>query len=213
MAENGCYNQDKICSFMTAAGGKGSTMARYTEKVILQTFGEMLDEMPFDKITVSALTRRSDISHNTFYYHYKDINDLLRIWIRNEIEPYLGDKREHISWDLAIKAMLEAWKGHARRIEHVFYSLSREQLEHRVFDQMAAFFFQQLRKLPDAAGLSETQLQKISDYARYMVFGFLMQFVRSGMQGDIDAGVHDLDVLLRCFLTNTIEQAHAGNLS
>ena len=60
-------------------------MSRYTEKLIMQTFGEMLDEMPFDKITVSALTRRSDISHNTFYYHYSDIYDLLEVWIRREI--------------------------------------------------------------------------------------------------------------------------------
>ena len=30
-------------------------MANYTEKIIMQTFEEMLEEFPFGKITVSAL--------------------------------------------------------------------------------------------------------------------------------------------------------------
>ena len=37
----------------------------------------MLAEMPFYKITVSALVKRAGISPNTFYYHYEDIYDLL----------------------------------------------------------------------------------------------------------------------------------------
>lgn len=33
-------------------------MAQYTRKAILQTFQEMLERMPFDKITISALVAR-----------------------------------------------------------------------------------------------------------------------------------------------------------
>ena len=42
-------------------------MALLTQKAILSTFEEMLEEMPFDKITVSALVRRCGVSSNTFY--------------------------------------------------------------------------------------------------------------------------------------------------
>ncbi len=52
-------------------------MANFTQKAILATFQEMLETTPFDKITVAALTRRCGISHNTFYYHFQDIYDLL----------------------------------------------------------------------------------------------------------------------------------------
>ena len=48
-------------------------MALLTKRVIMTTFQQMLEEMPFDKITVSALVRRCQISSNTFYYHYQDI--------------------------------------------------------------------------------------------------------------------------------------------
>ena len=45
-------------------------MMQFTEKAIRQTFQDMLTEMPFDKITVTELVKRCEISPNTFYYHY-----------------------------------------------------------------------------------------------------------------------------------------------
>ena len=40
-------------------------MALYTKKLIMSTFQEMLEELPFDKITVAALVKRAGISPNT----------------------------------------------------------------------------------------------------------------------------------------------------
>ena len=57
-------------------------MALYTKKLIMSTFQEMLEELPFDKITVAALVKRAGISPNTFYYHYQDIYALLDAWFR-----------------------------------------------------------------------------------------------------------------------------------
>ena len=37
-------------------------MALYTKKLIMSTFQEMLEELPFDKITVAALVKRAGIS-------------------------------------------------------------------------------------------------------------------------------------------------------
>ena len=66
-------------------------MANYTHKAILQTFDEMLMEMPFEKITVSALVARCEISSNTFYYHFQDIYDLLDEWMDEQMmEGWIG---------------------------------------------------------------------------------------------------------------------------
>ena len=66
-------------------------MALYTQKTIMRAFGEMLEEMPFDKITVTALVKRCDISSNTFYYHYRDIYDLLDAWFHLELGRFTGE--------------------------------------------------------------------------------------------------------------------------
>ena len=60
-------------------------MALYTKKLLMSTFQEMLEELPFDRITVAALVKRAGISPNTFYYHYQDIYDLLDVWMSTRL--------------------------------------------------------------------------------------------------------------------------------
>ena len=52
-------------------------MANSTQNVILDTFEDMLERMPLEKITVTALIKACNIGRNTFYYHYEDIYALL----------------------------------------------------------------------------------------------------------------------------------------
>ena len=60
-------------------------MALSTNRLIMSAFQEMLEEMPFDRITFSALVKRAGVSSNTFYYHYRDIYELLDVWFRTTL--------------------------------------------------------------------------------------------------------------------------------
>ena len=101
-------------------------MALYTQKAIMGAFGEMLEEMPFDKITVTALVKRCDISSNTFYYHYRDIYDLLDAWFHLELGRFTG---EGTDWHTSTKAVMRECQAHPAKIYHVFNALSRDRME------------------------------------------------------------------------------------
>ncbi|GKT04309.1 TetR/AcrR family transcriptional regulator [Furfurilactobacillus sp. WILCCON 0119] len=48
-----------------------------TQKNIKQAFTELLEQKPFDKITVAEVAELADINRRTFYLHYEDIYALL----------------------------------------------------------------------------------------------------------------------------------------
>lgn len=50
---------------------------RYTKKVIKDTFIELLEKKPINKITVTELCRKSEINRATFYRYYEDVYDLM----------------------------------------------------------------------------------------------------------------------------------------
>ena len=81
-------------------------MAQYTKKAILQTFQDMLQKNPFDKITVSALVANCEISPNTFYYHFRDIYDLLETWLQIKLKKYFADAMEEMPWPEALEVLL-----------------------------------------------------------------------------------------------------------
>ena len=51
--------------------------ARYTRKIIKESFYTLLREKPVEKITVKELCEKAEINRSTFYKHYLDCYDLL----------------------------------------------------------------------------------------------------------------------------------------
>lgn len=52
-------------------------MSGFTKEIIAKTFTELLDEKPMSKITVKDIVERCGVNRNTFYYHFKDIPDVV----------------------------------------------------------------------------------------------------------------------------------------
>lgn len=55
-----------------------------TKKALRDCLFQLLDEKSADEITVKELTSAADINRSTFYFYYKDINDMI-IQIQDEI--------------------------------------------------------------------------------------------------------------------------------
>ena len=120
-------------------------MALLTQKAILSTFEEMLEEMPFDKITVSALVRRCGVSSNTFYYHFRDIYDLLDAWLRAKEAEILSSLPKDAPWDTVLRTALHRMQDNPQLVYHVINSISRERLERYVFTSVEEFFIRPTR--------------------------------------------------------------------
>lgn len=161
-------------------------MARYTEKAILQTFEEMIEEMPFDKITVSALTKRCDISPNTFYYHYADIYELLEHWFQMAANRFLDSRDTTEGWEVTFKAVLKELKAHPDTVYHISDSISREYLEKYVYESLHLAILHLAEKQYASIIGDETTLTSIVDIMSYALLGFFLRFVSSRMTIDED---------------------------
>ena len=52
-------------------------MPNFTKKAIKETFIELLDERPLNKITVKDIVEACGINRNSFYYHFEDLPALV----------------------------------------------------------------------------------------------------------------------------------------
>lgn len=59
-------------------------MAKATKSLILAKFTELLKETDLDKITVTMLVAECNISRQTFYYHFSDIEALINWSIKEK---------------------------------------------------------------------------------------------------------------------------------
>ncbi len=163
-------------------------MAKYTHDAIMTTFTEMIGEMPFDKITVSELVRRCNISPNTFYYHYKDIYALLDDWFREGLNRFMSKDIDRSNWKSLVKEILRMCKKHEIATYHIYNSLSRDSFERFAFRQsedliklgIAQIATNYNVKIPD------DKLDLVSNACKFMFLGLFMQFIWNKMTDDID---------------------------
>ena len=70
------------------------------EEAICLAFRRLLAEMPYDKVTVSAIAEASGLSRQTFYYHFGSVFGIVRRLCIGQIRkkrnlPYLHFWRNH----------------------------------------------------------------------------------------------------------------------
>lgn len=184
-------------------------MANYTEKAILKGFEEMLNEMSFSKITVSALISKCEISSNTFYYHYRDIYDLLDTWLDRKRDAFFLNCREMEDHFEMLKAFFRALKEHPKLVYHVSDSVTRERLERYVFISLKGMFYRYVEKAGPEIGISEDKIQAFSDFCCYTFLGMTLEYIWGRMDADADAAVDRMRPLFNGML-QTIRQ---GNIS
>lgn len=180
-------------------------MALYTEKLIMTTFQEMLEEMPFDKITVVALVKRAGISHNTFYYRYRDIYALFDTWFQNFIKSYLPDSRLK-EWKSSTKDMLYTCCKHPNMVYHVFDCLSRDHMERYIFSLNDDVFFHMAKEKAEGYNLADKEIRSIAAFCRYAYTGFVLHFFWNHMEDDIDESVDRLGILFDNFLKTSVQK-------
>ena len=185
-------------------------MANATKRIILQTFEEMLEEMPFSKVTVSALVTRCEISSNTFYYHFKDIFDLLDAWMEKKTEYYRKQTRDFEEWDDGMKFVLHDFQKNEQLVYHVFDSLSRERMERYIFTTVEELFYEYMKRRTADAHVSGEALEWISQAYCYAILGFVLKFLWEKMDIDIDTSVDKLYQLFNGALEDAVKRVEAN---
>ena len=118
-------------------------MAQFTKKAIMETFMELLEEKPLDKITVKDVVERCDINRGTFYYYYTDIFELAEDIFETELQQITSQHRSYDSWQQAFLEATQLAQQSKRQIFHVLHTRNREKLEqdlYRLADHMMRDF-------------------------------------------------------------------------
>lgn len=71
-----------------------NAMAKSTKALILKSFSKLLAENDFDKITVTMLVEECNISRQTFYYHFSDIQSLIDWGVKQSTMGCVNDAKQ-----------------------------------------------------------------------------------------------------------------------
>lgn len=184
-------------------------MANFTKEAIVETFIEMLNERPLDKITVRELTERCGVSRNTFYYHFHDVYDLVDALFRAEEARLLSDVTDLTSlregFADATRFALDNWTA----IRHIYDSANRDQLSAYLFNASQICIRPFVQAQREGLSVSDGELESIIFLYSSMLQGVVMNILRTGVPRNAEELVDSSCRLLEGSVRFALENAAA----
>lgn len=160
-------------------------MADLMKKAIRQTFMEMLEEVPLNKITVKELTNKCGINRNSFYYHYQDIPQLIEEIVKTECDEAIKRYPTLDSLEECISLATEFSIAKRREVLHIYNSVNRDIFERYLWEMCDYGITQYINSLLKDKDIDEGDKVILIRYHKCECFGIIIDWLDSGMQENI----------------------------
>ena len=97
-----------------------------TKEIIKDTFWELLEEKPYNKITVKDIVTRCRVNRNTFYYYFQDIPTLMKDSIEDWMEKVIQQYGSVTSPVNCLTYMAEECMKRKNAFLHLFRSIQKD---------------------------------------------------------------------------------------
>ena len=157
---------------------------------------ELIRRKDADKITVKDLVEVCGISRQTFYYHFKDIYDLVEWSCQEDASRALAGKKTYETWQQGLLQIFQAVLDNKPFILNVYRSVSREQVENYLYRVTYDLLESVVEE--EAQGMSVRQEDKelIATLYKYLFVGLMLDWIKGDMKGDPQVMVQKLELVL-----------------
>lgn len=159
-------------------------MVNATKTALEESLKKLLLQKPLDKITIQDLTTDCGISRMAFYYHFKDIYDLVEWSCLEDAKKALQGKKTYETWLEGLLQIFEAVLENKPFIMNVYRSVSREQIEGYLFHLTHDLLYGVVQEKAKGSGISKEDQSFIADFYKYSFTGIMLDWIKDGMKAD-----------------------------
>lgn len=156
------------------------------EQDIKEAFWQLLEEKPYNKISVNDIVHRCGIHRNTFYYHFENIPDLIRKMSLDWIDEIVKENTDTAARLMPYYAPLipRALK-HKKKIMNIYRAVDHDiatDFIRKMADYAAGRYFEGSHFDPP---LNDEDLRLMRHYGRNLFTGVLIDWLDADMNFDL----------------------------
>lgn len=168
-----------------------------TKKALSLALKELMQEVPFEKITINDLTKKTGVSRNTFYYHFSDINQLLEWTFDHEIVCGLESYETIDNWQEGLLSVLNYTEKNRKFCLNTFHSINRDRLEAFLYRITYEMLLSIMEKTYDAQ-LQNGQLKnQIADFYSRAIVAQVIQWLTTRLEEPKDCFIARLEAVTK----------------
>lgn len=156
-----------------------------TKEQIIGTFVELLEEMPYSKITVRNIVDKCGVNRNTFYYHFQDIPSLLEELLRSDIDLLIQEHCHPGSLEDCISVTVRYFLQKRTAVLHVYRSLPRDVFLGHLDRLLFYLANEYITSISSDMKISDKDRSLIARYFKCILVGVILDWLDAGMNYDI----------------------------
>lgn len=171
-------------------------MSQITKRALEESLKKMLLKKSVNKITISDITEDCGINRMTFYYHFKDIYDLIEWSCMEDAAKALAGKKTYDTWQEGFLQIFQAVLENKLFIENVYQSVSREQVENYLYTLTYNLLIGVVQEKSVGMKVSDADKAFIADFYKFAFVGLMLDWIKNGMKKNPQQIIDRLSTLI-----------------
>ena len=159
-------------------------MSQVTKRALEQSLKNLLLKKPLNKITVADIADDCGINRMTFYYHFKDIYDLVEWSCLEDAKRALDEKKTYDTWQQGLLQIFEAVQENKPFIMNVYRCVHAEQVEKYLQPLVDGLLRGVLEEESRGMTIRDEDKQFIAQVYSYIFIGLMLDWIKDNMRED-----------------------------
>lgn len=180
-------------------------MSNMTKQALETSLKNMMTKKPLDKITINDLTSDCGISRMAFYYHFKDIYDLIEWVCVEDASRALQGKKTYDTWHEGLLQIFEAVLENKRFVLNAYHCISRDQMESFLYKLTYGLLRDVVNEKSENIAISDEDKMFIASFYKYSFVGIMLDWIKHGMNEDYHRIAEKINITMQGNVANSIK--------
>ena len=185
-------------------------MSEITKRALEDSLKKLLLVKPLNKITINDIAEDCGVNRMTFYYHFKDIYDLVEWSCVEDASKALQNYKTYDTWEQGFVKIFYAVKENKPFVMNVYRCVSREQVETYLAPLVDNLLMGVVDEQSGDLVVREDDKKFVAKIYSYIFVGIMLEWIAADMSGEPEVIVEKLATVIHGDVRSALERLAGG---
>ena len=181
-------------------------MSDITKRALEASLKKMLLKKPVTKITINDITEDCGVNRATFYYHFRDIYDLVEWSCEEDSRRAVNGNTTYDTWEQGFLNIFHAVEENKPFILNVYHHVSQEQIIQYLYRVVYQLIINVVEECAQGMCVREDDKIFIADFYKFAFVGMMLDWIRQDMKPSPEKMISRLSDLIEGDVVRMLEK-------
>lgn len=181
-------------------------MSQITKTALAASLKKISETTPIDRITVTQIVDDCGVNRQTFYYHFKDIYDLVSWIYQKDTMETIGEKKTYDTWQNGFMNVFTYVLANRSFVLRTYYSSCRQHLLNFLYKEVYDLLIGVVNECAEKFSVREDDKTFIANFYKYAFVGIVFEWIENDMYQKPEVIVRQISTLVEGDIFKALER-------